>query len=164
MTNKCWQRLHTCNGSIIDPDLEPGLCGAREGQLHRLGCQYERCTECGRQSLYCDCPDDVRVARERVPYFHIGWHLHCARCDAPFPEFFHVADEAWGFYILRLGVTDKHGARDQLLCVDCFRLIARLTDGGPMLRRHGCPIMLDDPKYHEVVEKRHALTEARRKR
>jgi hypothetical protein len=92
-----------------------------------------------------------------VPYFRVWGHQHCARCDRPWPKFFDVADEAWQFYVLSLG----HG--DMMLCVDCFNLIAELTDGGACLRRYGVPIMLGDPDYKRVVDKRNALTRLRQR-
>jgi hypothetical protein len=152
-----WKRaIDWCNGEIIHPELsEPGPCCAQEGELHRLGCPYERCTQCGDQFLYCDCPEPFEE-RKRVPYFRVWGHQHCARCDRPWPEFFAVADEAWQFYVLSLG----HG--DMMLCVDCFNLIAELTDGGACLRRYGVPIMFDDPDYMRVVNKRNELTRMRR--
>jgi hypothetical protein len=151
-----WKReIGRCNGWCFEDEAGPaGKCSALEGELHRLGCPYERCTQCGGQFLYCDCQEPFEE-RKRVPYFRVWGHLHCARCDRPWPDFFHVADEAWQFYVLSLGHSDR------MLCVDCFNLIAELTDGGAYLRRHGVPIMLSDPDYGRVVDKRHALTRMR---
>jgi len=30
-------------------------CGCEEGQLHKLGCDMERCPFCGHQLISCDC-------------------------------------------------------------------------------------------------------------
>ena len=120
-------RRAVCTGYVIPPFGDPGPCGAREGELHRLGCDHERCTVCSGQFLYCDCPEEFEE-RKRVPFFDLWPHSHCARCDAPHPEMFHVADEAWKFYVLSLGEGDK------FLCVDCFIFIAELTDGSALLR------------------------------
>jgi hypothetical protein len=65
---------------------------------------------------------------------------------------FGAPDEAWQFYILRLGEGDQY------LCIDCFRQIAKLTDAGAMLRRYGEPIMISDPLYHDTMTRWHALT------
>ena len=61
-------------------------CGAREGELHEFGCDYERCTKCsgqfifcdcrcakcGGQFLLCDCPGKFK--RKRVPFFRLSLH------------------------------------------------------------------------------------------
>jgi hypothetical protein len=125
-----------------------GACGALEGELHQLGCDYERCTKCGGQFLYCDCPEDY-ADRKRVPFFRLHW-LCCQRCGAPWPKFFNVPDDVWQHYILSLGDGNP------LLCVDCFNFIAELTDGGEYARKHGGPIMNGDPAYSERVRLRRA--------
>ena len=33
-------------------------CGVWPGQLHHLGCHWERCPGCGRQLITCGCLDD----------------------------------------------------------------------------------------------------------
>jgi len=124
----------TCRGIVIDD----GPCGALEGELHRLGCDCERCTECGGQFLYCDCPGDYED-RKRVPFFRLHW-LSCERCGAPWPEFFDVPGDVWRRYILSLGDGNP------VLCIDCFNFIAELTDGGAYAREHGGAIMLKDIK------------------
>jgi hypothetical protein len=159
MTNNrkwTWKReIDRCNGWCFKDEASPaGECSALEGELHRLGCPHERCTQCGGQFLYCDCPQPLEE-RQRVPYFRVWGHQHCVRCDRPWPDFFHVPNEAWQFYILSLG----HG--EKMLCVDCFNLIAEMTDGSACLRRHGRPIMLGDPDYMRVVLLRNELTRMR---
>lgn len=34
-------------------------CGVAPGELHKDGCDVERCPNCGAQRLSCDCKDDV---------------------------------------------------------------------------------------------------------
>lgn len=36
-------------------EITCGDCGAKEGQLHRLGCDMEKCPFCGNQLISCDC-------------------------------------------------------------------------------------------------------------
>src|SRR5271166_4017769 len=96
-----------CNGNVYG--VAPGPCGAREGELHRLGCPYECCTKCSGQFLYCDCPEDYSE-RKRVPYFRLHWQ-RCERCGAPWPDFFDVPNDVWQHYILSLGSGEK------MLCV-----------------------------------------------
>jgi hypothetical protein len=114
-----------CNGHL----LGGRRCNALEGHLHRLGCDQERCTRCSGQYLYCDCPEPLRK-RKRVPFFRLTW-LRCERCGMPWPEIFMVPDDVWRHYILALG----HG--DKMLCFECFKLIAQLTDGGAYAAERG---------------------------
>jgi hypothetical protein len=128
-----------CNGWVFaTPDEPAGFCGALEGELHRLGCPYERCTKCSGQFLYCDCPEDYHQ-RKRVPFFRMDWQC-CERCGVAWPDFFDVPDKVWKRYVLSLGGGEK------LLCIDCFNLIAELTDGGKYLAKHGGAVMLADIK------------------
>ena len=40
-------------------------CGAEAGELHMLGCDVERCPQCGLQLIGCGCFED---ARGRIPH------------------------------------------------------------------------------------------------
>ena len=51
---------------------------------------------------------------------------------------FKVPDDVWRHYILSLGNGER------LLCVDCFNVIAKLTDDGVYAREHGGAIMFAD--------------------
>jgi hypothetical protein len=123
-----------CNGNVCGD--APGPCGAKEGELHRFGCNNERCTKCSQQFLYCDCPEDFSK-RTRVPYFELAWQ-RCERCGEPWPDFFDVPDDVWQRYVISLGDGDK------MLCICCFNLIAELTDGSAYAREHGGAVMLKD--------------------
>jgi hypothetical protein len=101
-------------------------CGAKEGELHEIGCDYERCGKCSGQFISCGCSG----RRKRVPFFRLTWSC-CERCGSPWPAMFMVPDRVWRHYILSLGDGDKR------LCLDCFKLIVRLTDDGRYMRKHG---------------------------
>jgi hypothetical protein len=60
----------------------------------------------------------------------------CPRCGVLHPHLFRVADDVWQHYVLNLGQGD------QLLCVECFSLIAQLTDDSTYLKEHGDLTML----------------------
>src|SRR5271155_984286 len=131
-----WRTPGTLKSALVRCGGNAGYCDAREGELHCLGCDHERCTQCSGQFLYCDCPEPIEE-RKRVPFVRLAW-LCCERCGAAWPDFFEVPTDVWRFYILALGDGDK------LLCIDCFRLISELIDGGAYARAHGGPIMLSE--------------------
>jgi len=37
-------------------------CAAQPGMLHKLGCDVEKCPECGWQYISCDCPAEETTA------------------------------------------------------------------------------------------------------
>ena len=95
-------------------------CGAKEAQLHRLGCDMERCPVCGAQAITCyeHCVEPVSgdlrqefIEGHRIPF--IVTPTHCARCLEPYPEPFTVPDEEWQ----RLVPPDL---RDEILCRACY--------------------------------------------
>lgn len=43
-----------------------GDCGVKPGQLHKRGCDVERCPDCGTQRFSCECPR--RTAHPRLPW------------------------------------------------------------------------------------------------
>lgn len=121
-------------------------CGCEEGQIHKLGCDTERCPFCGGQLICCSCvythlnidcspgcwayENGLTRGQEiqwlvllqhkgRVPY--IQWPNMCGRCGALWPEFFTVPDEEWNKYIQ----IDK---RNEMLCRDCWNTIKALID------------------------------------
>ncbi len=99
-----------------------GDCGVEEGQIHRDGCDMERCFLCGGQLISCDC-DAGEKLENRVPY--IAWPNLCAYCGQLWPDFFSVSDEEWAKYI-------QLGERDKMVCKPCYDKIKRMIDEGSL--------------------------------
>lgn len=69
-------------------------CGVKPGEIHREGCDWEICHECGKQMLSCDCDVDetkripymtVREIAARIPYYdceHIERYIKKDLLDA----------------------------------------------------------------------------------
>src|SRR5262245_33657065 len=97
-------------------------CGVREGELHKLGCQHEQCSKCGRQLVSCSCYTEYSpppADSERLPYVH--YPNICARCGKVEPLLFMVPDDEWEYYMQ----PDK---RDEIICPDCYIAIRDWTD------------------------------------
>jgi len=43
-------------------------CRVKKGELHLLGCDAERCPNCGGQYISCGCPAAEDLGLERIPY------------------------------------------------------------------------------------------------
>lgn len=120
-------------------------CGAREGEIHELGCDMESCPFCGGQLLSCDCCYEklgidhsegtwtykhgltkkqgkawlaLLQKKGRIPY--ILWPVICARCGCLWPDLFMVSKVEWCRYI-------EPRERDKVLCRPCYDKIKRLT-------------------------------------
>lgn len=128
-------------------------CGVKEGEIHDLGCDMERCPFCGGQLISCDCrykllnvdvspgtyaySHGLTEIKEkswlgvlggagRVPY--ILWPNLCARCGKLWPEMFSVPDAEWKRYVQKR----KRGC---MLCRPCYDEIKHLTDSAERLYR-----------------------------
>lgn len=113
-------RVHTCHD-----------CGVREGQIHKPGCDMERCPFCGGQLISCGCSTQFRSNKAwndaldkvgLIPY--IRWPNLCAMCGKLWPKMFMVPEEVWQRYV-------PIAEREQMLCLPCFKRIVRLIDGKP---------------------------------
>lgn len=96
-------------------------CGVKEGQIHKFGCDMERCPCCGKQLISCDCFEDITLIplSGRVPY--IAYPDMCGRCGELWPDMFMVPDEEWEKYI-------QINQRGKVLCKPCYNTIKKLID------------------------------------
>jgi hypothetical protein len=94
-------------------------CGAKEGELHELGCDMERCPVCNIQAIscykHCVNGEDGSLKPEfenakRIPYIILP--NYCRRCLEPYPDMFKVSDEEW-----KKLPKSLHG---ELLCRNCY--------------------------------------------
>lgn len=99
-------------------------CGAEEGELHKLGCEFELCLWCGNLTANCDhCyADEVhftkRFLANRVPF--IRTPSICPRCGLLLPNMFMVEPATWAKYV-------PPYLRKEHLCFGCYCEIARWT-------------------------------------
>lgn len=119
VVGRCVDTLEPPGGPCTD-------CGAREGELHGLGCLVETCPTCGGQAVTCEhCYTPVRCLPRkpflaaRVPHIDTP-ATACARCLRPEPGLFVVSDEAWHANVPAY-------LRDSVLCRECYELIAGWT-------------------------------------
>jgi hypothetical protein len=124
-----------------------GDCGTKEGQLHILGCDMERCPFCGNQLISCQCgykklgidvspgswayshgltetqQEDWKKLlsdKGRIPF--ILYPNLCAKCGTLWPEMFVVPDAEWKHYI-------EPQMRREMLCEACYIQIKAWIDG-----------------------------------
>ena len=95
-------------------------CGVKEGQLHKPGCDMERCPRCGNQLLSCGCASVFLLKKfHRIPY--IQYPLICAKCGKLWPNLFMVPNSEWIKYIEPI-------IRDKILCRECYDLIKMMIN------------------------------------
>jgi hypothetical protein len=115
-------------------------CGAKEGQLHKLGCDMECCPFCGHQLLSClmfgGCPEasqkdwkmavrgwkkeDRKKSKRRIPF--ILYPNLCVKCGTLWPEMFKVPDAEWKHYI-------EPQMQREILCKACYEQVKAWIDG-----------------------------------
>ena len=114
-------------------------CGTKEGQLHILGCDMERCPFCGNQLISCQCVykklridvspgawayshgltdaqqkdwEKLLGDKGRIPF--ILYPNLCAKCGTLWPEMFLVPDAEWKHYIVPQ-------MQREMLCKACYK-------------------------------------------
>ena len=99
-------------------------CDAKVGELHKLGCDMERCPICGAQLISCNGVHFTLVeagSRLRIPY--IQPLVNCGVCGVIFPDFFDVPDEEWDKYVIP-------PLQDKVVCKPCYDKFKILFPGG----------------------------------
>lgn len=86
-------------------------CGVKEGQIHEVGCDMERCPICGGQFISCHCSQDEVEKVERIPYI-LAPNL-CGLCGQQWPEMFSIPTSEWEKYVVPQ-------LQRKLLCRECF--------------------------------------------
>jgi hypothetical protein len=119
-------------------------CGVKEGELHFLGCDMERCPFCYNQLITCGCVFEKlgidvsrsswaiitaaqekaweKLLRDKGRIAYISYPNLCAKCGKMWPEMFHVSDAEWEHYV-------EPARRDQMLCKACYTQIKAWIDG-----------------------------------
>lgn len=97
-------------------------CGVVEGQLHKSGCDMERCPKCGEQLISCSCTnEEVEEIGYRIPYVQIP--VLCMSCGRTYPNFFNVPDEEWKKYVIP-------ELQKEVLCIVCYKRMKILFPNG----------------------------------
>lgn len=94
-------------------------CGVLEGELHKPGCDMERCPFCGGQFITCGCNHDNLRMEDRIPW--IQYPVICVKCGELWPDFFNVPDKEWGRYV-------EPNKRRAILCRNCYDFIRCVID------------------------------------
>jgi len=91
-------------------------CDIEEGQLHKLGCDMERCPNCLGQLISCGCPEPAE--KDRIIWVEIP-NL-CRLCGEKWPDMFILSDEEW-----QRTVPKNLWAEE--LCKTCYGHVKALT-------------------------------------
>lgn len=108
-------------------------CFCKEGELHKVGCDMEKCPLCKGQLISCGCFMDNRIYNNmeqipnREPFFIET--TACARCGMKHPQMLMVDKETWKNIC---GVTFDE---DSSLCPDCMEFIIEKRHLNPKERR-----------------------------
>ncbi len=98
-------------------------CIALEGELHKEGCDWERCPKCKGQLLSCSCFENVdweKIPNRDVFLSTIGFQ--CERCGEYMPDMKMVSGEEWK---LICGCTYPLNC---VLCIPCMKKIKGWRD------------------------------------
>ena len=101
-----------------------GDCGVKEGELHKDGCDMEKCPKCGGQLISCGCYDNCESFSElpfRIP--HVDIPIVCRTCGEVWPELFIVPDADWIQYVVP-------ELQKEVLCPTCYVKMRHLFPRG----------------------------------
>jgi len=123
-------------------------CNCKEGELHHLNCDMERCPFCGSQLLICSCCYEklnIDVSKGTWAYKHgldeeqeekwleileqkgrIPWICIpnlCVACGKNWPEFFNVPNKEWEKYVIP-------ELQEHILCRLCYKRMKQLFPNG----------------------------------
>jgi len=97
-------------------------CGVKEGEIHKEGCDMERCPFCHRQLITCDCNiESYDELPYRIPY--ILAPTLCDLCGKQWPNLFKVPDKEWEKYVIPT-------LQGKVLCYECYLEQQKLFPNG----------------------------------